>query len=147
MTSPSPFPQSLTRPALSKVHCVNNQISQAPSFHRLYENSFQGPELANEEELREKLKELQARGAQNWAAEEVQLLENGRVTSSAFNCRCLSTWKALAHFRESSPTFWMFSTTVSKAPMTRYYIECFVTKSEEYQFLILLPRPPDWSMG
>jgi len=33
--------------------------------------TLQGPELANEEELREKLKELQARGAQNWAAEEV----------------------------------------------------------------------------
>jgi len=33
--------------------------------------TLQGPELANEEELREKLKELQARGAHNWAAEEV----------------------------------------------------------------------------
>jgi len=33
--------------------------------------TLQGPELDNEEELREKLKELQARGAHNWAAEEV----------------------------------------------------------------------------
>jgi len=33
--------------------------------------TLQGSELANEEELREKLKELQARGAHNWAAEEV----------------------------------------------------------------------------
>jgi len=33
--------------------------------------TLQGSELANEEELREKLKELQARGAHNWVAEEV----------------------------------------------------------------------------
>lgn len=33
--------------------------------------TLQEPELTNEEELRETLKELQARGAQNWAAEEV----------------------------------------------------------------------------
>jgi len=32
--------------------------------------TLQGPELANEEELREKLKQLQARGAQNWMPEE-----------------------------------------------------------------------------
>ena len=31
----------------------------------------QGPDLAIEEELREDLKQLQARGVQNWDAEEV----------------------------------------------------------------------------
>ena len=52
---------------------------------RLYETLLQGSELANEEELREKLKELQARGAHNWAAEEVKILVDLFLSFLAYN--------------------------------------------------------------
>ena len=109
----------------TKHQAFSGRLSRCEkAFRDCKEKSFQGPELDNEEELREKLKELQARGAHNWAAEEVEILLN-RVTCWVFNCRWMSTWKALVHFRESSPIFWTFSTTAFKHPMTRY-INCFV---------------------
>ena len=67
------------------------------------------------------------------------------VTCWVFFCRCLSTWKALAHFRESFPIFWTFSTTVSKDPMTRY--KKSRSKRDTLTYVLFPTRPLNWSMG